>query len=61
MVKILEVIKILGLVLHIALIILSILNAKVARSKGSRVCWIICSVLWSVCTVIDILQLIGIA
>ena len=49
-----EVIKILLLILHIALVILCILNAKVTKLKLSKFCWAFSSVIWMILLVNDI-------
>lgn len=49
-----EVIKILLLILHIALVILCVLNAKKTDLKLSRCCWIFSSIIWLILTANDI-------
>ena len=49
-----EVIKILLLILHIALVILCALNAKVTKLKLSKFCWAFSSIIWMVLLVNDI-------
>lgn len=46
-----------GLILHIILVILSVLNAKATDKKLSRWCWIICAVLGFVLGVNDMVQI----
>ena len=49
-----EVIKILLLILHIALVILCVLNAKNTDFKLTRCCWIFSSIIWLILTANDI-------
>ena len=51
-----EVIFILLTILHIALVILSGLNAKVAKRKLPRVCWALSGVIWAILLANDIFK-----
>ena len=43
-------------ILHIALVILSGLNAKVAKRKLPRVCWILSGIIWVILLANDIFK-----
>ena len=45
------------LILHIACLVLDIVNAVMSDTKGQKICWIVCSVLWGICVVLDIISL----
>ena len=51
-----EVIKILLLILHIALVILCTLNAKVTKLKLSKLCWVFSGVIWAILLANDIFK-----
>ena len=51
-----EVIIILLLILHIALVILCALNAKVTKLKLSKLCWTFSGVIWAILLVNDIFK-----
>ena len=49
-----EVIIILLLILHIALVVLCALNAKATKLKLSKLCWVFSSMIWLILLVNDI-------
>ena len=51
-----EVIIILLLILHIALVILCALNAKVTKLKLSKLCWAFSGVIWAILLANDIFK-----
>ena len=51
-----EVIIILILILHIALVILCALNAKVTKLKLSKICWVFSGVIWAILLANDIFK-----
>ena len=51
-----EVIKILLSILHIALVILCALNAKVPKLKLSKICWVFSGVIWAMLLANDIFK-----
>ena len=51
-----EVIKILLSILHIALVVLCALNAKVTKLKLSKLCWAFSGVIWAILLVNDIFK-----
>ena len=51
-----EVIKILLLILHIALVILCALNARVTKLKLSKCCWAFSGVIWAILLANDIFK-----
>lgn len=44
-------------VLHLALIVLWLVNAFMSRRKPVKILSVVCSVLWSICFVIDVIKL----
>ena len=51
-----EVIKILLSILHIALVVLCALNAKVTKLKLSKLCWAFSGVIWAILLANDIFK-----
>ena len=49
-----------SLFLYIANLILGIANAVITDTKGEKICWSACSVLWGLCVVLKVMKLIGI-
>lgn len=47
------------LIMHILLVVLSILNARVNDLKVFKILWSICAVLWGVLTIGDMVSLIA--
>jgi hypothetical protein len=45
--------------LHIALVILSVLNAVLVQKKILRISWTVVAVCWLACLVLDVLKIIG--
>ena len=46
------------LIMYVVLVILSIVNARLANNKISKICWCTCSVLWGLCAAINLIELI---
>lgn len=44
-------------VLHLALIVLWLVNAFMSRRKSVKILSVVCSALWSICFVLDVIKL----
>jgi len=47
------------LVMHILLTALSIVNASIEKHKVSKILWILSAICWAVCSVCEIIIMIG--